>query len=396
MCAETQYRLVGGGALMVIYCVFALGLVSAQSFAGQEPNVGDKIESTRASISEAERKQRENLSTLFVINSKIKQIAKKRSQLNQKLFERESEVRLVAQELHQLEVRTERQKAMLNKRLRQLYQDRNRDSFKWLFSARSPVELERNHRFLKRMIDSDHRHLKTYLTQVHELSLKRDQLRNLVAGLSRLQKDIQGKETQLADQMRERARHVAELNNVKARKLSELKGLRASGPTNDEEKLSFAFFERRGSLRPPVEAPLVREYGTYVDSQFKFRLMHKGLFYAAKKGAAVMSVFDGKVALAGVLPGYGKTVIIDHGDNYYSVYGFASQLKVKEGGHVREGDVVALSGGSSPLFGPGLYFEIRHFTDAIDPRNWIKDSVLKTVQNHTNLRSYLWENDSGH
>jgi septal ring factor EnvC (AmiA/AmiB activator) len=54
-------------------------------------------------------------------------------------------------------------------------------------------------------------------------------------------------------------------------------------------------------------------------------------------------------------------------------------VKVREGEKVREGHVVAVSGGISPLFGPGLYFEIRHFTDAIDPRPWIKESVIKTA-----------------
>ena len=83
--------------------------------------------------------------------------------------------------------------------------------------------------------------------------------------------------------------------------------------------------------------------------------------------------------MATLLPNFGRTVILDHGDSYYSVYAFVSQLKVHEGDQVREGDVLAVSGSYSPLFGPGLYFEIRHFTDAIDPKPWIKDAGMKTA-----------------
>lgn len=337
----------------------------------------DKIKDTRATISEAERKQRESLSVLFTINKKIKQIAKKRTELSDKMLEREAKVRVAAQELQEMEDKNDKHKGMLNKRLRQLYQDRNRETFHWLFSAKSPVELERNHRFLKRMIDADHKQIKSYISRLQELRHKRNQLKGLVAGLSRMQKDVVAQEAELTAQMRQKSRHVSELKRIKDSKLTELKGLRAGDAAKE---LSYAFFERKGSLKAPVEAPLAREYGTYVDSQFRFRLMHKGLFYAAKNGAPVSAIFEGVVALAGDLPGYGKAVIVDHGDNYYSVYAFAASVNVKQGSKVREGDVVAVSGGLSPLFGPGLYFEIRHFTDAIDPRSWIKDPLMKTVQ----------------
>lgn len=337
----------------------------------------EQINTTRATISEAERKQRESLSSLFTINKRIKQIAKKRAGLNDKMLERESKVRVAVQELQDLEAKSENHKGMLNKRLRQLYQNRNGDNFHWIFSAKSPVEMERNHRFMKRMIDSDHKQIKGYVAQLVELKNKKNQLKNLVAGLSQMQKDVLAQEAELNTEMIQKSRTVSELRRIKDSKLTELKGLRANDETGE---FSYAFFERKGSLKPPVEATLAREYGTYVDSQFRFRLMHKGLFYAAPNGANVSAIFEGTVALAGDLPGYGKTVIIDHGDNYYSIYAFATRTLVKQGSKVREGDVVAVSGGSSPLFGPGLYFEIRHFTDAVDPRSWIKDSLIKSVR----------------
>jgi septal ring factor EnvC (AmiA/AmiB activator) len=117
-----------------------------------------------------------------------------------------------------------------------------------------------------------------------------------------------------------------------------------------------------------------------VDPQFRFHLTHKGLFYAAPQSTSIHAVFDGKVVFADQLPGYGRTLIVDHGDNYYSVYAFAQLLKVQAGAQIHEGAVLGLSGKGSPLFGPGLYFEIRHFTDAIDPRPWIKDSVIETAE----------------
>lgn len=344
----------------------------------QENKLVEQIQETRASISEAEKKQREALSNLFVINKHIKEISKKRAKLNEKLLEREGTVRTLAQEVQELEERSDKQKDMLNQRLRRLYHERSQDSFQWLFSANSPVDFERNHRFLRKIIDSDHQQLKIYLAHLKELKGKREELKSSVSELARTQKEIDYQERALGAQLKEKSRLFAELRKSKDSKLSELKAIRGQ---HGVDVLSYAFFERKGELRSPIEAPLIREYGTYVDAQNRFKLMHKGHFYQAPKGSQVYAVAEGTVALASNLPGYGKAVIVDHGDSYYSFYGFNKELKVREGTKVKEGEVLAITGGISPLFGPGLYFEIRHFTDAIDPRTWIKESVIKTA-NH--------------
>lgn len=338
----------------------------------------DKIETTRASISEDEKRSREALSHLFVINKSIKDTARKQEELNKKLFAQEASVRGLAQEVQKLESRTDQHKEMLNKRLRQLYQERDSDDFHWLFSASSPVELERNHRFLKLMIDSDHRQLKEYIDHLTVLRKKRTDLKAMVARLAGLQKQMAAQEEELGRQLHLKSKLLADLKKSKDLKISELKSLRRNH-VELNDVLSYAFFERKGNLRAPIDGRVAREYGTYVDPQFHFRVMHKGLFYSALRATEVHAVARGRVVFASQMAGMGKAVIVDHGDNYYSVYAFASQIKVHEGDEVHEGDLIARSGRSSPLFGPGLYFEIRHFTDAIDPRPWIKDSVVRTA-----------------
>lgn len=372
--------------IFISYLFIANVYAESPSGAFENARMREKIEETRASISEAERKQRESLSNLFVINKSIRDIAKKNAKLNEKMLAQEAKVRDAAQEFREMEERSERHRMNLNHRLRQLYQGRNQDTIHWIFSAKSPAEFDRNHRFLKRMVDADHKQLKTYLAQLKDLRRKREQLKGLVASLSRMQKEIRAEEARLSAQMKQKSKYNAELRRMKDIKLSELKDLRGHLPAEGD----FAFFERKGTLKPPVDAAIKREYGTYVDPQFRFRLMHKGLFFAAEPSSPVTCIADGTVVLAGRLPGYGKSVIVDHGDNYYSVYAFTSQLKVKEGAKIKEGETLALAGGASPLFGPGLYFEIRHFTDAIDPRRWIKEPIIKTAK-----RSTSWDDVSG-
>lgn len=338
----------------------------------------ENIASARASISQTERERREVLSQLFTINQKIKSIAAKHAHLNESMFAQEAAVRGLAQEVQELEGKSDQHREMLNRRLRQLYQGRSQNNFQWLFSARTPLELEQHQRYLKKMVDSDHRYLKLYLTNLGSLKQKRDQLKSKVARLLQMQKGVQAQELLLAHEQKQKSRLVGQLNAVRDSRLGELKDLRKKHQ-DLSEALSLAFFERKGSLPSPTEGRPAREYGAFVDPAFRFRLMHKGYFYSGTAQTAVKSVFAGKIVFAEALPGFGKTVIVDHGDNYYTVYAFASKIAVHKGAEVREGETLGWAGARSPLFGPGLYFEIRHFTEAIDPRGWIKEPVIKTA-----------------
>ncbi|NJL25500.1 MAG: hypothetical protein HC902_10220 [Calothrix sp. SM1_5_4] len=144
---------------------------------GVSGSAADQIESTRAGISETERRQREELSSLFVINKRIKEISKKAPKLNERLMSQEAKVRLAAQDVHALEERADRHQDMLNRRLRQLYQERGQGAVQWIFSPGTPVEMDRHRRFLKLMVDSDHRQLKRYVGSLRELRGKRQELK---------------------------------------------------------------------------------------------------------------------------------------------------------------------------------------------------------------------------
>ncbi len=71
-------------------------------------------------------------------------------------------------------------------------------------------------------------------------------------------------------------------------------------------------------------------------------------------------------------------MVLDHGDEYYSLYAHNARTFVRESEFVEEGQLIAKVG-QSPYFGPGLYFELRHYSDPIDPILWIKDSGAATL-----------------
>jgi murein DD-endopeptidase MepM/ murein hydrolase activator NlpD len=101
-----------------------------------------------------------------------------------------------------------------------------------------------------------------------------------------------------------------------------------------------------------------------LDGTMKF---HKGIDVAMPVGTDVQAVRAGNVTFAGTMAGYGLTVVVDHGDGLASRYAHLSEIDVKAGDAVQEGQVVARSGATGRVTGPHLHFEMLAGGLAVDP-----------------------------
>jgi murein DD-endopeptidase MepM/ murein hydrolase activator NlpD len=123
----------------------------------------------------------------------------------------------------------------------------------------------------------------------------------------------------------------------------------------------------------PVHAPLGTPYhssGSHWASGH-----HTGMDFLVPTGTAVHSVAAGKVVTAGWGGAYGYQVVILHADGHYSQYGHLSQISVKAGQQVNEGQRIGRSGSTGNATGPHLHFEIRTgpvYGDDIDPLRYLR------------------------
>lgn len=100
---------------------------------------------------------------------------------------------------------------------------------------------------------------------------------------------------------------------------------------------------------------------------------HSGMDVAVPVGTPIRAAGGGVVTEVGQDPEYGLFVILDHPDDYQSVYGHASRLFVSEGDTIASGTVIALAGSTGRSTGPHLHFEIRRGSRAIDPRTVVSE-----------------------
>ncbi|HEX4842983.1 MAG TPA: peptidoglycan DD-metalloendopeptidase family protein [Limnobacter sp.] len=131
------------------------------------------------------------------------------------------------------------------------------------------------------------------------------------------------------------------------------------------------FAKLKGRLVLPVQGTVAGQFGKTraKDGQGP---SWKGIFIATDAGQAVRAVASGRVVFAEWLRGFGEIVIIDHGDQFLSVYGNNSKLLKAAGESVKPGDTIAETGNSSGNLETGLYFELRHQGQPFDPISWTK------------------------
>ncbi len=128
----------------------------------------------------------------------------------------------------------------------------------------------------------------------------------------------------------------------------------------------------------PVKGNIISWFGRREHPDLHTFTFQKGVEIEASEGTEIKAVYDGKVIFADWFKGFGYMIIIDHGENYYSLSAHASKLFKNVGEFVSEGETVALVGDTSSIKGSCLYFEIRYHGKPKNPLKWLKKGGNKT------------------
>jgi septal ring factor EnvC (AmiA/AmiB activator) len=186
--------------------------------------------------------------------------------------------------------------------------------------------------------------------------------------LSQLRRSAQSTERRLDSLQRDEAR----LNNVLAalertRRDEASRGLRGTTPAPGSITTADL-----GRLDWPVEGAIVYRFGR--DTLPSGGIIRwNGVGIAAGMGTRVKSVEAGKVRLVGQFGTYGLTVVLEHGNGYYSVYSHLQSAAVELAATVTRGQELGRVGGENSDYGPHLHFEIRGENQvALDPTEWLR------------------------
>ncbi len=284
------------------------------------------------------------------------------------------------------------QRAILQRRLVDIYKRGPLFTFEVLLSAQSFGDLVARYKYLHLLTLRD-RALVNHVDELRsQVSDERDRLVTLQNAVAQNRSDKQSEEANLRTLERERQRNLAAVNrqvqqtqarlaavtrteSQLASAITALEAARrkaeAASPSAAPSRSSISTRDY-GTLDWPVEGNILYPFGRQVQSN-NTTIRWNGIGIAAPEGTDVHVVAAGNVVSVSQLGLYGLTVIVDHGGGDYSIYGSLKSARVKRGDRVTRDEVIGTVGRSDPDFPPHLHFEVRqHGGPAVDPTTWLR------------------------
>jgi len=324
----------------------------------------------------------------------ISNINRKLSVLNEQLQstdQRLSELQIQEQELRN---RIATQQILLGKLLRQQYLGGKQEHLKLLLNGQYPNQIALDLQYYSYIAKNRAEWLSVLHKDLSELDAISVSLREQRAAVALLQAEKSNQKSKLSSQHQVRQRMLGKISRMLSQQRREIKRLQRnednlaklveeiSGLLSQPEPNSLfhneklpdrrfdgnPFSQLKGKLTLPVVGVVTNRFNTpRPDST----ILWKGLFLRTSSGQAVKAIAAGQVVYSDWLRGFGNLLIIDHGNNYMSLYGNNETLYKQVGDILHGGDTIATVGNSGGNADFGLYFELRYKSKPLDPVKWL-------------------------
>jgi murein DD-endopeptidase MepM/ murein hydrolase activator NlpD len=125
----------------------------------------------------------------------------------------------------------------------------------------------------------------------------------------------------------------------------------------------------------PVEGQVTASFGERIDPFNGEGAFHSGVDIGSSYGASIVAPADGTVTFSDLLGGYGRAIMIDHGNGISTRFGHLSGFAVTAGQSVHRGDVIGYVGSSGRSTGPHLHYEVRINDTPVNPYKYLRMTV---------------------
>ena len=375
----------------VAVCLLA-GLPAALAYSASADRdlegIKKKIDLEKRVLSQVSKKEGSVIQSLSQVESDLERKNKQLKQSGARLEVLVSELQRKEAEALRMRESLEQRKAYLARRAEALYRWQRSGSPLVIFNGDlSLSSLLKRKYYLQRTVAFDREMVHSLTEQAlhqerlaQELARKRqdvdDHRRDLAQVKEAVQKEAQKKRELLAsirEEKESRQRALKDLEQAAVRLQRMIEEIsRRSAAKSKEASAGAGLESMRGKLDWPVKGQVIGGFGKAKHHEFSTEVFRKGLEIEAPVGEEIRAVEKGKVVFADRFSGYGKMLIIDHGDRYYTVYAHISDFLKRNGDSVRRGEAVALVGDSDSLAGSKLYFEMRKDGRSIDPAPWFR------------------------
>lgn len=291
----------------------------------------------------------------------------------------------VIEKLNVIEAVLNKKREFLGKRLRIMYKERSRSYLKAVLSADSFSSGIQRIKYMNKIARYDWQFIEDFKKRVYELKYTEHTLKKIERKINAYKQKAYTKRRQIEVKRRKKKSLLKKIQTKKGllekavlelnENYKELKELieRLSNGKKDLLYTPSNFAKKRGGFSWPVYGKIISSFGRVKNKKINAYLFNNGIDIAASPGKEITSIYEGEVIYADRVNGYGRLIIIDHGEYYYSIYAHLTELSVSVGDKVGEGQTIAKVDREGFLTDiPSLYFEIRHRGKPQNPVVWLE------------------------
>lgn len=336
----------------------------------------EQLTRSRQRLREVRQRERRVLGELEDIDRSREAAERRLEELTRELSRSRSAAQAAATQVAATERRLAARRGLLRDRLRTIYKYGRTGYVDVLLGANDPGEFVTRWHFITTIVRADGRLITQYAEDVEEYRALQATLRQEQARLAAIAAQTEARRREIV--AREAAKRAA------LTRLQEERGAyeRMTRELEEDSRQLEALIRRaqgagaRGGVALarslagliwPARGAFTSGFGIRRHPIFGIRRMHNGQDIAAPHGTPVLAAADGRVIYTGWFGGYGRIVIIDHGQNISTLYAHLSQILTRTGAQVRQGQAIGRVGSTGYATGPHVHFEVRVDGRPIDP-----------------------------
>jgi len=374
MFSSKRYLALG---LALVMMIIAVGPALANELAEQQQQVQQQMQVQQEKSAQAKRKVESVSDQLHKVQMELDNAQGDYLSVQKKLSETEENIKVNSVVLAKAEKSLSERGVILNKRIRDIYQNGQLNYLDVLFGANDFGDFTTRMEILKRIMNKDIELIVKVKAERELVLQKKSELESDRASILTLKQVAIEKKKIIESSKKEReavlASAVSERDTAEqsyqelletSRKIEDM--IRRN--QNNKQGPSSG----TGSMMWPTDVTeITSPYGWRTHPIFGTSRYHSGIDIGADYGDSVRAADSGVVMYADWMGGYGKAVIIEHGNGISTLYGHNSELLVSEGQRVRKGEVISRVGSTGYSTGPHLHFEVRQNGSPTNPMDYL-------------------------